>query len=65
MTMKHTKKQFQEYLNKIYPYNVVDNNTNCQGKHGQIKRAYGDYLRQADPIMFNVNFKEWKAQNEK
>lgn len=51
---KSTKKAFREYLNNMFYGNKYKN-----GKYGQRKRDYGDYLYKQDPIMFNVNYQQW------
>lgn len=65
-TMKNnTKKAFQQYLNEknqkeneIIGYNVLRLWKNGP-RRGQKTRLYGDYLRTADPVMFEMEYQEW------
>ena len=50
---KTTKKAFKELLNS------QDDGTWRNGRYHQTKRKYGDYLYSQDPIMFDVNYREW------
>jgi hypothetical protein len=58
--MKITKKAFREYLNSFDDGEPTYRN----GRYHSTKRAYGDYLYAQDPEMFNVQFKEWKVEQE-
>ena len=58
--MKTTKKAFREHLNTRFA--GTENHRN--GAFRQLKRGYGDYLYNQDREMFDVEYAEWKKQQE-
>jgi hypothetical protein len=59
MTQRLTKKMFIEELNRGgYQHSHANN------KYGNRKRAYGDYLYNQDREKFNVNYEEWKLEQQ-
>ena len=63
MAKKRTKKEFREYLNKLYGCDQTGKGENKRYKPN--KRGYGDYLYSQDRIMFDIAYQEWLEKEEK
>ncbi len=64
--MQLTKKAFQEHLNQEdRKAKALGNGLWKNGsRRGQRVRLYGDYLRQADPEMFEIEYEQWVKAKE-
>jgi len=54
--MRITKKLFREWLNERYGF--ADDRYGKRGNYGAVKRNYGDYLYNQDPVMFQILMEE-------
>lgn len=60
--MKVTKKDYEEYLNDLIPFELNDWRFIINGKLRC--GPYGTILRRHDSVAFEVDYQNWKRENQ-
>jgi hypothetical protein len=60
--MKHTKKEYEDYLNEVRPDYDSDEWIIGGTNRRRMYPNYGKALRMHDPIGFEVGFREWNGR---